>query len=489
MFQIPSFNWKYGAPFGSVSPVEHGTTVPRRDSSGADRWFEAGNAAFRQGDIVQAAAAYEQALAFRPTHADAWLNLGAAYRRLDRMEAAATCARRVLELRPDDPAALNNLANAMSAQGRLAEAASCYRRALELRPDDAEALYNLINQQAANDRSPEAQADFALLSRQASDLDRFTARDQSALLFALGKALDARGDADGAFESLIRANALHRSALTFDIGAAERLAAAIARRFDPSLFARLEGAGSPSERPVFIVGMPRSGTTLVEQIVSAHPSVHGAGEIGLLPALVSRMRSPRGTGFPAIAPELSGEAVQGLAQAYLGPLESLGQDKARVTDKTIGNIDLLGLIHLCLPNARIIHCRRDPRDVCVSCFSTRFSGGHDYAYDLHELGRYWRLYDGLMDHWRRVLPPGRILELDYETLVEDLEPSARRLIAHLGLAWDDACLRFYESERTVATASFAQVRQPIYKESIGRWRRYEARLGPLLEALGSIPRL
>src|SRR5262249_16941872 len=150
----------------------------------------------------------------------------------------------------------------------------------------------------------------------------------------------------------------------------------------------------------------------------------------------------------------------------------------------VGAFELLGLVHLCLPHARIIHCRRDPRDVCVSCFSTRFSGGHDYAYDLAELGRFWRLYDRLMSHWQEGLPPGRTFEVEYEALVEDLEGWARQLVAHLGLEWDDACLRFYESGRQVATTSFAQVRQPIYKGSVGRWRRYEGRLGPLLDALG-----
>ena len=446
--------------------------------------FEAGNAAFRRGGLVQAIADYERALALEPLHADAWLNLGATYRRLDRIEEAAACARRVLDLRPDDPRALNNLANALNAQGRLDEAASCYRRALELKPDDAEALYNLVNQQPLNDGSPESEADLVLLSRQAAALDSFTPKDQSAILFAIGKMFDARGEADAAFKSLVRANALHRSTLKFDIAASERLAAAITRNFDRTLFSRLEGVGSSSEQPVFIVGMPRSGTTLVEQIVSAHPMVHGAGEIGLLPTLVSRMRSPDGTGFPVFAPSLSSADLHSLAQAYLGALQTLADGKARITDKTIGNFELLGLVHLCLPNARIIHCRRDPRDVCVSCFSTRFTGGHGYAYDLQELGRYLRLYDGLMAHWRAVLPPGRIIEVDYESLVEDLESSARRLVSHLGLPWDDACLRFYESQRNVVTASFAQVRRPIYKASVGRWRRYAKHLGPLLEALG-----
>ena len=449
----------------------------------AARWFETGNAAFRTGRFIEAASAYEQAVGLSPSHADAWLNLGAAYRRLERTEDASACSRRVLALRPHDPKALNNLANSLSAQGRFEEAAGYYRRAIEIRPDDAEAYYNLVNQQPLNDGSAESEAMFAQLSRHAEALDGFTIREQSALLFALGKALDARGQSDKAFETLARANALHRSTLRFDIAASERLAAAIMERFDPALFERLRGVGSPSEKPIFIVGMPRSGTTLVEQILSAHPDVHGAGEIGLFPSLVSPMRGPGGRAFPYWTAGLSAADLQRLAQAYLGALEPLGQGKARITDKTIANLELLGLIHLCLPNARIIHCRRDPRDVCLSCFSTRFSGGHDYAYDLTELGRYWRLYDRLMAHWGAVAPPGRLFEVGYEALVEDLEGWARRLIAHLGLPWDDACLRFYESRREVRTASFAQVRRPIYSDSVGRWRRFASHLGPLLEVL------
>jgi hypothetical protein len=200
--------------------------------------------------------------------------------------------------------------------------------------------------------------------------------------------------------------------------------------------------------------------------------VHGAGEINLLGAMASQMR-----GLPNEA------GLQGLAAGYLDATGRLGPGKARLTDKSISSFELIGLIHLSLPNARIIHCRRDMRDVCVSCFTTRFSAGHDYAYDLGELGRYARQHDRMMAHWRQVLPPGRIYELEYEALVEDLEGGARGLIDHLGLEWNEACLRFHESGRHVGTASFAQVRRPIYKDSIGRWRRFAPHLGPLLEAL------
>jgi hypothetical protein len=173
-----------------------------------------------------------------------------------------------------------------------------------------------------------------------------------------------------------------------------------------------------------------------------------------------------------------------VGQAYLQSLPRAAPGERRITDKWLRNVEHLGLIHLCLPNARIIHCRRDPRDVGLSCFALRFSHGLEFAYDLAELGRYWRAYDQLMAHWRAVLPPGRVLEAPYEAVVEDTDGWARRLIAHCGLEWDEACLRFYESEREVRTASLAQVRRPIYASSVGRWRAFERHLGPLLEALG-----
>jgi hypothetical protein len=181
---------------------------------------------------------------------------------------------------------------------------------------------------------------------------------------------------------------------------------------------------------------------------------------------------------------MDGQDCRTIGQAYLGSLPGDGPGRRRVTDKWVDNFMHLGLIHGCLPNATIIHCRRDPRDTCLSCFSTRFAEGQDYAYDLVELGRYWRAYDQLMDHWRAVLPPGRMLEVPYESVVADVEGWARRLIAHCGLVWDEACLWFYESKRQVRSASFAQVRQPIYTGSVGRWRPFAGHLRPLLEAIG-----
>jgi hypothetical protein len=235
---------------------------------------------------------------------------------------------------------------------------------------------------------------------------------------------------------------------------------------------------------VFIVGMPRSGSTLVEQIISAHSQAHGAGEVRLLPAIAETTRGRSGEIFPYWATSLNRADCGSIGQSYLDRLPPALPGQVRVTDKWLENFENLGLIHLALPRATIIHCRRDPGDVGFSCFSLRFTQGQEYAYDLVELGRYWRAYDRLMAHWREALPPGRMLEVPYEAVVEDLEGWARRIVEHCGLPWEDACLRFYDSRRAVRSASAAQVREPIYRRSVGRWKPFARHLAPMFEAMG-----
>ncbi|MGH8337916.1 MAG: sulfotransferase family protein, partial [Gammaproteobacteria bacterium] len=244
-------------------------------------------------------------------------------------------------------------------------------------------------------------------------------------------------------------------------------------------------AGVNDTRPVFIVGMSRSGTTLVEQILASHPKVYGAGEIQ---ALRRCARAEFGTGedddtLPMRLAALESGRFARIGARYSACLDALSPDSARVTDKLPGNMALVGLIHLAFPRATIIHCVRDPRDTCVSCFSKLFTTGHYFSYELGELGRFYRLYEELMHHWREVLPPGRMLEVRYEDVVTDIEGQARKLLAFCGLPWDDTCLRFYEALRPVRTASLTQVRQPIYASSVGRWKRYEKYLDPLKQAL------
>jgi hypothetical protein len=247
-----------------------------------------------------------------------------------------------------------------------------------------------------------------------------------------------------------------------------------------------EGVGGPSRAPVFIIGMPRSGTTLVEQILASHPQVFGAGEIadfekaaaGLGGVVAEALHSPEAVSL------ISADQFRRLGASYVERLAAVAPaGAARITNKTPGNFVLAGLIHLALPNARLIHISREPADTCLSCFSSLFVGNLPYAYDLGELGRYYRAYEALMAHWREALPRGVMLDVRYEELVADLEGQARRIVGHCGLEWDARCLDFHQNRRQVRTASAAQVREPIYKSSVGRWRRYEPFLGPLLAEL------
>jgi hypothetical protein len=224
--------------------------------------------------------------------------------------------------------------------------------------------------------------------------------------------------------------------------------------------------------------MPRSGSTLIEQILASHPQIQGAGELTTLEKMEA--------GYPESYSALDGPALRRLGESYLAQMPLLANGKVRIVDKLPGNFLRVGLIRLMLPNARIIHTTRNPIDTCVSCYSKLFTVGLPFTYDLGELGRYYRAYSELMAHWRSVLPPGAMLDVSYEDVIDDLEGQARRLIDYCGLPWDDRCISFYRTIRPVKTASAVQVRQPLFRSSLQRWRRYEAGLGPLLDELALI---
>lgn len=307
--------------------------------------------------------------------------------------------------------------------------------------------------------------------------------DAAKVFFALGKALDDLGAWDEAMAAMHQANHRRRRMLTVDIAREEAAVARYCRVFDAETMARLQGGGQDSDLPVFIVGMPRSGTTLVEQILAAHPKVQGAGELTHLPRLLHEVRGPEDSRFPDLMRRIAPPDCGLLGRAYLHMLGAAPAGKRRITDKLPGNFQFAGLIHLALPGARIIHCGRDPRDACLSMYFTHFGTGNEFTYDLSDLGRAWRAYERLMAHWEEVLPPGTILHVEYQDLVGDLEAWARRLVAFCGLDWDPACLAFYDLDRPVSTASAVQVRRPIYASSVGRWMSYVDHLGPLLQAL------
>jgi hypothetical protein len=279
---------------------------------------------------------------------------------------------------------------------------------------------------------------------------------------------------------------MKRKRIAYDEAATLGLFDRLRSVFDRGLFEAHLGGGSRSSLPVFVIGMPRSGTTLIEQILASHPAVHGAGELSEFDRLAKQICDARGEAFrlPEGARALEPGDLLRLGESYAAGLQRLAPGAERVTDKMPANFLYAGLIHLALPHARIIHVLREPRDTCLSCYSKLFTEEQNFTYDLGELGRYYRRYTKLMTHWRDVLPDGRMLEIRYEDVIADLEGSARQLIEHCGLDWDPRCIAFHKSQRPVRTASAAQVRRPIYRTSLGRWRAYEPHLAPLLTELG-----
>lgn len=475
--------------------------------------YNRGNAFKRLDRNGDAAASYEKAIAAKPDYMEAYNNLGNALLDLRHYPEAVVRFEKAIELKPDSAEAHNNLGSTLQALGRHAEAMTHYETALKLKPGYADAYTNIGNALMEMGRLEEALRAFetaieleprrAKFYRNLIDSKRFSpgdrhlagmqalARDMASLPtdeqidlhFALGKALADAGDHAQSFRHLIEGNALKRRGIAYDEAAVLQFFTGLPFVFTRKLMEAKRAVGNPSSVPIFIVGMPRSGTTLIEQVLASHPQVFGAGELGTFSELMVATQG-LDAALGHVEPSLADDVLRELGTRYVESVQALAPDAARITDKMPVNFRLLGLIHLALPNARIIHARRDPVDTCLSCFARAFTGDQPFSYDLGELGRYYRGYHAVMAHWRSVLPPETLLEVDYESVVDDLEGQARRIVAHCGLDWSDSCLEFYSTERVVRTASATQVRRPIYKTSVGRWRVYGAMLRPLFDALG-----
>ena len=433
-----------------------------------------------QGKIEEAVAALEQGLTLDPASHDAINLLGRAAFMRGALDAALAHCRRAVELKPDFADAYNGMGNALHALGRFREAVDAYLRALALDPMNTRTYVNLA------DSKKFAEGDPQLLTMQALERgDCLEPGERMFLHFALGKAYADLNDPARAFEHLLQGNALKRAQTLYDEAATAALFERTETLFTPALTKRKARHGQRSHVPVFVLGMPRSGTTLVEQILASHPLVHGAGELTTFEEVIRTVREGDLMSYPDFVPTLDATCIRRIGERYLAEMRRIAPiGRTRVINKMPANYLMIGLIHLALPNARIIHTIRDPVDTCISCFSKLFALEQNYTYDLAELGRYYRRYQKLMDHWRQVLPQGRILDVRYEEVVADLEGQARRIIAHCGLDWDERCLAFHKTARPVRTASAMQVRQPIYNLSIGRWRVYEPYIGPLLAELG-----
>ncbi len=437
-----------------------------------------------QKRIPEAEAAAQHALALAGDDPDALNAMGLVRFEQQSSDEALALHRRAVARKPDLADAHNNIGNILKEDGQLAAARTAFERAITLEPRETAYYFNLADAK----KFVEGDAHLAAMEDLARNPVTLSSAARSRLDFALSKAYDDLGRHDEAFARMREGNALKRGAIEYDeagmLGLFDRMRAT----FDRRLLEERAEQGFGSSLPVFVVGMPRSGTTLVEQILASHPAVHGAGELPDLNLLVGQMSGAGDNAFcyPEDVPTLTASQWRALGEAYVDGQRRRAPTAARVTDKMPANFMFLGLIHLALPGARIIHVLRDPLDTCLSCYSKLFTAEQNFTYDLGELGRYYRKYAELMAHWRGVLPEGRVLEVRYEDVVADLEGAARRLIDHCGLEWDPACIAFHEARRPVRTASASQVRRPIYRSSQGRWRAYEDHLGPLVAALGDL---
>ena len=432
-----------------------------------------------RGRAAEAEAAFREAIRLRPGFAEAHVNLGAALYGLDRVGDSEAAYRQALALYKDYPEALNGLGVVLLAAGRLDDAEGAFRDALRLKPAYGEAAYNLASS-GAIDRD---ETEIAAMETRVADAD-LPAGDRAPLQFALGEIRDRRGEVAAAFAHFkvgneLRKAELRRTGRAFDAGAHDALIDRIAGVFDAAFFRERGGLGDTTDRPVFVLGMPRSGTTLIEQIVASHPDVHGKGELGALAGLAENIGPG---GFPENAAGFGADAQ--VADSYLAQLTAGVGDARRVVDKTPFNFLYLGLIAVLFPRARVIHCRRAAPDTCLSCYFQDFRAGHPWANDLEDLGRYFRAYARLMDHWRQVLPIF-MLDVTYEDVVAEPESASRRIVDFLGLPWNAACLEFHATKRTVRTASQWQVRKPISPASVGRSERYREFIGPLEQVLRS----
>lgn len=486
------------------------------DSSRANGWSDLGMVLARQGKLREALPAFSRALQIDATHADALNNMGTVLKQMHRDKEALPLFERLTALYPDSARAWRNLGDVRYQINDVPAAIQAYRRAVQLAPADSGARialgdaweslgefdkarleYGSILEREPDD--PRALSKLIQLGR--ADVDaNWIERAQSVvgrpdissvnrvrLHVALGYHFDRAKAFDMAFEHLKLAYDEQFGKDPFDSDGYSRAIDSLIEVFSGDFLRNAGGSGSGSERPIFIVGMPRSGTTLVEQILSSHSRVAGGGELSMMlqVSYQTRSLSSSRTPYPYGIRDVDSNGLGKMAERYLDHLQGISATADRVTDKLPFNFMHLGLVAMIFPNARIIHCRRDPMDNCLSCYFTSFADKIQFANNLGTLGRYYVDYHRLMSHWNRVLP-GRLLNLSYEKLVADTEMEIRRLLEHCGLEWEDACLRFHETQRGVRTPSRWQVRQPIYSQSVERWRNYEAHLQPLQHTLAPV---
>jgi len=426
---------------------------------------------------------YQRVVEIEPAKASAWAGLGADYALVGDMEKSAAAYARSAELQPGVPGVRMSHAHALKSLGRQVEALREYRAAVALKPEFGEAYWSMANLKVFRFEPEEVAAMEQQLQRE--DLTESAAVH---FRFALGKACEDAGDYDRAWEHYHAGNLRQRPLVSYDPVGFETRHEEIVEVFSREFLESHAGEGFESDAPIFIVGLPRSGSTLIEQILASHSQVEGTLELPTLGEIaVSTGRYRReNREYPGAVRELRGRDFRAYGQQYIEDTRIYrATSRPRFTDKLPNNFSHVGFTHLILPNARIINARRHPLDSCLGSYKQLFGKGQHFTYDMHELGLYYRQYHDTMKHWHRVLP-GKVLDVHYEDTVGDFEAQVRRILEHCGLPFEEACLRFHETGRTVRTASSEQVRQPLYTRALGTWRRYEKHLGPWQEELADV---
>ena len=447
-----------------------------------------GNAYCEGGQFYEGQAQYKKLLKLHPGRVQTWCNLGSVLSKMGDTNSARVAYKTALNIDPNFIAALTNLALLEGQTGDQETAISLYYKILLLKPTDGEIYSDLSRFKVFSENDPDIVKMEKLMGSKI-----ITPQDRMFLGYALAKAYEDIGQIDKSFENMSIASKHKRASIRFNIQDVKNYVSEITNIFSSDVF-KLPKIQPTEKRPVFIIGMPRSGTTLVEQILASHSLVKGGGELTFMQDVMTGKDtlSVNETKLKVVDVEypngvlsLSNKELLDMGKAYIGLVNKRLNVTDVFTDKMPQNFFLLGLIKLILPHAKIIHCKRSPLDTCLSCYSLHFPYGQAYSNELTELGLYYREYDRMMCHWNEVLP-GSILNISYEALVTSPKIYTESMLEFCGLPWEENCLEFYKTERQVTTASAAQVRKPIYKTALKRWHRFEMHLQPLIKALGPL---
>ena len=437
-----------------------------------------------QDRFEEAIGYFKKAIEINPNNPQTHFLLAGAYAPAALNQEAAKEYQRTLELSPRHPGALLGLGNALKTIGSLEQAIEAYHDCISVKPNNGETYWSLANLKTYRFTDEQLQE----MENRVEDGTGATDKSEVNFLFALGKAYDDRWDYDRSWHYYERGNIKQRMLVQYDPVHTETINDAIIEVFDRKLFKEKSGSGHPDPAPIFILGLPRSGSTLLEQVLSSHSQVEGTSELPYLGRVATSLNRnrPDGVNYPEAVRELAPDNFAALGEDYIRYAQlHRTEGKPFFVDKMPNNFPTIGFLHLILPNAKIIDARRHPLDACVGNFRQHYARGQTFAYDLTDIGEYYLQYQRMMDHWHEVLPD-RVLTVQYEEVVTDFENQVRRILEYCRLPWEDNCIKFYETERPVRTASSEQVRQPIYTGALNFWRNYEGRLGELEEILEPI---